>query len=336
MTYEKFMEQVKEQILSFLPEEYANADVTIQEAIKNNDQKFHIMCIKRPEDRIIPSVYLDGFYQMHQNGKDMGSILTAIARTHQESIIEGMEWQSFRAEDYESLKGKLYVTVLNRDSNQSYLKDAVHKDIPNTDITAAVRVLCESRGKAGTASFLVKENMLEMWGITGEALYEQALRNTEELFAPEMINMDEVLFGFNKEETESKELLPHELYILGNDAKMNGATVMLYPNLLQEIGEATKSNFFILPSSIHELILVKDIGDMSAEEFQQMVMEINRTQVIPEEVLSDEVYCYDYREQKLTMATDPCQTKEFIAQMAGIYEHEDCMEERDAGYCIEG
>lgn len=336
MTYEKFMEQVKEQILSFLPEEYADADVMIQEVTKNNDQKFHVMCIKRPEDRVIPNVYLDGFYRMHQNGRNMGSILTAIAKAHQEGIIESTEWQSFRAEDYESLKDRLYVTALNRDSNQNYLKDAVHKDIPDTDITAAVRVLCESRGKAGTASFLVKENMLEMWGITGEALYEQALRNTEELFAPEMINMKDVLFGCDEKEAESKELLPHELYVLGNDAKMNGATVMLYPNLLQKIGEATKSNFFILPSSIHELILVKDIGEMSAEEFQRMVMEINRTQVEPEEVLSDEVYCYDYREQKLTMATNPCQTKEFIAQMAGMYEHEDCMEERDADYCIEG
>lgn len=58
MTYEKFMEQVKEQILSFLPEEYANADVTIQEVGKNNNQKFHAICIKRPEDRIVPNVIL--------------------------------------------------------------------------------------------------------------------------------------------------------------------------------------------------------------------------------------------------------------------------------------
>ena len=55
MTYEKFMEQIKEQIRSFLPEEYANADVTIQEVSKNNNQKFHAICIKRPEDRIVPN-----------------------------------------------------------------------------------------------------------------------------------------------------------------------------------------------------------------------------------------------------------------------------------------
>ena len=240
------------------------------------------------------------------------------------------------ADDYESVKSRLYVTVLNRDSNQNYLKDAVHKDLPDTDITAVVRVLCENRKEIGTASFLVKENMLEMWGISEEAVYEQALKNTESLFKPDMFNIMTILSGRDEEEAKNRVLSPYEQYVLTNDDKMNGATVMLYPNLLREIGEATGSNFFILPSSIHELILVKDNGEMSAEELQRMVMEINRTQLDPEEVLSDEVYCYDYKQQKLVMATEPGQTKEFIAEMSGMQEQDESLEEdREAGYCME-
>lgn len=337
MTYEKFMELVKGQILSFLPEKYADAEVMMQEVIKNNDQKFQAMCIKCPADRIVPTIYLDEYYQMHQDGWDMNSILAALAKTHQESMAESAEWLSFHADDYESVKSRLYVTVLNRDNNQNYLKDAVHKDIPNTDITAVVRVLCENREEIGTASFLVKENMLEMWGISGEALYEQALKNTESLFKPEMFNVMAVLSGCNEAEAKSKGILPYEQYVLTNDAKMNGATVMLYPNLLQEIGEATGSNFFILPSSIHEVILLKDNGEMSAEELQRMVMTINRTQVAPEEVLSDEVYCYDYEQQKVIMATEPSQTKELITQMSGMHGQDESLEEDwEAGYCMEG
>lgn len=336
MTYEKFIQLVKEQILSFLPEEYANAEVIIQEVTKNNDQKFQAVCMKRPEDGIVPTIYLDGYYQMHQNGRDMDSILAALAKTYQESMAGSAEWLSFHADDYESVKSRLYVTVLNRDSNQNYLKDAVHKDIPDTDITAVVRVLCENRKEIGTASFLVKENMLEMWGISEEALYEQALKNTESLFKPEMFNIMTILSGRDEKEAKNRVLSPYEQYVLTNDDKMNGATTMLYPNLLQEIGEATGSNFFILPSSIHELILIKDNGEMSAEELQRMVMEINRTQVDPEEVLSDEVYCYDYKQQKLTMATEPSQTKEFIAEMSGMHGQDESLEEdREAGYCME-
>ena len=134
---------------------------------------------------------------------------------------------------------------------------------------------------------------------------------------------------------KSKEILPYEQYVLTNTAKINGATAILYPNLLQEIGEATQSNFFILPSSIHEVILMKDNGDMNAEELQRMVMEINRTQVAPEEVLSDEVYSYDYRQQKLTMATSPIQTKELLDQITGMCDHGVFIEEeQEADLCM--
>lgn len=62
-----------------------------------------------------------------------------------------------------------------------------------------------------------------------------------------------------------------------------------------------------------------------------MVIEVNRTQVRPDEVLSDEVYSYDYREQKLTMATDPAQTKEYVEQMSAEYGCGDSTEEAEFG-----
>ncbi len=100
-------------------------------------------------------------------------------------------------------------------------------------------------------------------------------------------------------------------------------------------------NFFsALPESmsqsrLYEVILMKDNGDMNAEELQRMVMEINRTQVAPEEVLSDEVYSYDYRQQKLTMATSPIQTKELLDQITGMCDHDDFMEEeQEADLCM--
>ena len=80
---------------------------------------------------------------------------------------------------------------------------------------------------------------------------------------------------------------------------------------------------------------MKDNGEMSAEELQRMVMQINRTEVKPEEVLSDKVYCYDYREQKLTMATDPVKTKEVVQQMEGMEGQENVLEEERAGLGID-
>lgn len=330
MTFEEFLEQVKGQILDYLPKEYAGAEVTVQEVIKNNDQKLNALCIKRPEDRVVPNIYLNDFYQMYQKGRDMDRILSTVSQIHQESMAESAQWQDFHLGDFKSVKNNLYVTVLNKESNQEYLKDMVYKDIPDTDITAVLRVLCDKNNEKGNASFIVKESMLETWGVAGEDLFELALKNTKRLFSPKLLDLKRVLFRGDDETVMSKDLQPYAQYVLTNDVRVHGATVMLYPSLLQEIGEATQGSFFILPSSIHELILIKDTGEVSAEEFQHMVMEVNRTQVRPEEVLSDEVYKYDFREHKLTMATDPARTKEYLEQMAGEYGCEDSVEETES------
>ena len=179
MTYEKFMEQVKEQIMSFLPEEYANADVTIQEVSKNNNQKFHAICIKRPEDRIVPNVYLEDYYRTYEDDGNMENILTAIARIYKKNMENNENLLPFEVKDYESVKNRLYVVALNRNNNQDYLRDAVRRDIAETDITSVVRVLCTNNQEKGMSSFMVKSGMLEMWGISREEIYEQALKNTE-------------------------------------------------------------------------------------------------------------------------------------------------------------
>jgi len=333
MDFEKFIEQVKDRLKFYLPEEYAGADITVQAVTKNNDQKLRALCIKRPEDRVVPNIYLEGFYQMFQNGRKMNKILADIAQTHQESMRGSAQWQDLHVGEYDAVKDNLYVTVLNREKNREYLKDIVHQDIPDTDIAAVLRVLCGRDSEKGSASFLVKESMLEVWGVSGEGLFEQALKNTERLFPPKMLDLANIMYLDADDSILSKKLEPYSQYVLTNDIKVHGAATLLYPNLLQEIGEATGGSFFILPSSIHETILIKDNGKMSAEELQRMVMEINRTQVSPEEVLSDEVYSYDYRERKLTMATDPVQTKEYIRQMTGEtgeYGHDNPMEEAES------
>ena len=173
--------------------------------------------------------------------------------------------------------------------------------------------------------------MLEKWGVAGQDLFDLALKNTKRLFPPKLQSVESLLFLNEAENMLGERLEPYLQYVLTNDVSAHGAAVMLYPGLLQEIGEAAQGSFFILPSSIHETILIMDNGEMSAEELQYMVTEVNRTQVKTAEVLSDEVYRYDFREQKLVMVTDPVQTKAYLEQMAGEYDCGDAMEEAEFG-----
>lgn len=342
MTYQEFREIVKVQIRHFLPQKLADADIRIQEVTKNNHVKLYGLVIKGQEDRIVPTLYLEPYYEKYRDEMDMGSILSSLVAQYEKGKEKGSNLLPFSVEDYEQVKDKLYLTILSQD-NQEYLKETVHQDIPETDLTSVVRVLCGEKEEQGIGSFALKESLLAIWGQAKEEVYGQALTNTERLFPAELLTMQEVIRSLvspsdvmgQKEENSSRDLLPYEQYVLSNTEKFHGATAILYPGLLQEIGEATKSNFFLLPSSLHEVILMKDNGEMSAEELQRMVMQINRTEVAPQEVLSDEVYCYDYREQKLTMATDPVKTKELVRQMEGMEDQENVLEEERAGLEID-
>jgi gamma-glutamylcysteine synthetase len=75
--------------------------------------------------------------------------------------------------------------------------------------------------------------------------------------------------------------------------KIHGAGVIAYPNFMEDAAQKMGGDFFVLPSSIHEVLLVKDNGQMTAKELENMVKEVNATQVEPADQLTDHVYHYD-------------------------------------------
>ena len=88
------------------------------------------------------------------------------------------------------------------------------------------------------------------------------------------------------------------LWVLTNRQRIQGASCILYPGLLKRLA-AEKRNFYLLPSSIHEVILLAEQGSETPQRLKDMIAEVNRTQVAPEEVLSDSLYYYDFREENV-------------------------------------
>ena len=77
---------------------------------------------------------------------------------------------------------------------------------------------------------------------------------------------------------------------------------MFYPHVLEMIGEILKEDFYILPSSIHEMIILPKSREIAKEELDAMIQDINHTQVDTEEVLSDHAYLYERGLGKIQMA----------------------------------
>lgn len=321
-SYKEFEEAVIDMIRFYLPPDSVGADISVQEVTRNNDRKAAALHIRKEDDRVVPNIYLEDFYKIYQRKDNLDEILKSIADTYKQSRLISDKVLSFDPKEYENVKDRLYITLMNEAMNTDYLAGKIHKSIPGTGLSAVVRVMCS---KEEHSSFAVSEGMAATWEVSEDELYKLALKNSERILPVALHDMTEILkgpltVGLNHDQDEDKgvrswKLWPNRQYVLTNEEGLGGASAMLYEDVLKKIAGETGSNLIILPSSLHEVILMKDTGEVSVNELQNMVMSINRAHVRPEEVLSDEVYYYDAKEQKLVLATDPEQTKIYQAQM---------------------
>lgn len=309
--FEKFQQKIKDGILAYLPKEYRNATVNIVHVPRNNDQEQVAIAIKKEGQAVPAKIYLEEYYTRFPDWVSDETILRTIAGDYMSEESE-MKWKAEMTEavkDFDSVKGNIRVEVVNKDMNRENLRGCPHKEVGGTDLAAVFRVMLYKDGEE-RASVLVTDKTMKDWDMDVDSLYETALKNTAAQM-PVQINSMMSMFFDSVEPLELKEVFHNEgLYILSNPQKDHGAVTMLYPGLLQSIAEATRSSFYILPSSIHEVLLIKEDNSMDARELQSMVMDINQSEVAPHEVLSNQVYFYDGKEQKISLALSTEETKE--------------------------
>jgi len=151
-----------------------------------------------------------------------------------------------------------------------------------------------SKRLSGLNTVYITNDILEKLEMTIEELYVLALINTQRLFPYRFMTIEEMLFGvkFNEEDSSF-------MYVLTNDISFLGSLTIAYPNLLEDIANKLNSNIYILPSSVHEVIILPDIEGACSNHLNDMVSFVNSTEVDPEDILSDSVLYYDRKSQKL-------------------------------------
>ena len=117
-----------------------------------------------------------------------------------------------------------------------------------------------------------------------------------------ILNMLQSLNGMGDAEYEMGRMAPPEMIVITNQLGVNGAAAFFYPDSMDKISEQLGGNFFMLPSSIHEVIAVPT-GDKDYRDLESMVKQINMMQVAKEEQLSDHVYHYDAKEKIFELAS---------------------------------
>lgn len=292
MKYEEFTAFLKTTM-----EEKLGEDVQIQlhRITKNNSVVMDGMSLCREGNGIAPTIYLNDFYRDYQNGVELPEILDTVEKIYEKSL-QNISFNGEFYMNFENVRDHLACRIINREKNSGLLKKIPHRDF--LDLAIVVYYYFEN-DQMGTGSILVYDSHLENWQTDAQELLEIARENTRRLWPEEFVSMRQLLEKYHVlSETDTQE---NCMYVLTNQGNCFGAVYMIYDSVLEKIGEELGKDFWILPSSIHECIIVPVEIGMTKQELEGMVREINRNEVDEEEFLSDQVYLYQRDVHRLLM-----------------------------------
>ncbi len=303
MNYEEFKDDLVQAVQEALSERGTEANVTTNTVEKMND-KYEAITITPEGSNVGMNLSIDVLAEAYENGTDFGEIVDKVVEKFEHHLPEMPIIDVQMLTDYEQMKDKLSMEVVSADRNAEMLAKVPHQQLE--DMAVVYRFVMES-GETGRASILITNKHLENMGVTPERLHEDALRIAPELRPAVIQGMSEVMadmMGLDAAEMLGIDEFPQDekMYVATVPDKISGAGVLAYQEFMDQAAEKLGGDFFVLPSSIHEILLVKDDGNADFRDLKAMVEEVNATQVKPEERLTDSVYHYDSKEHIFELA----------------------------------
>lgn len=302
--FDDFVKEIRNRILDYMPDQYGDWNVNVGQVVKNNGLNITGMSINNGKGAF-PTMYLEESYLRYQSGVGMQEILQGLASAYEQAI---RECPNVRLDmSFESVKDMIFCAVVNAESNQEKLKE-IPFDI-REDLAVTYRVLVPV-DEGGDGSVLIHNSYLQEWGIDKNALQKLARENMRKLLPMEIHSMEEVMARLFEGDMGEGFLSDRGMYVMSNNRLFLGAAYMFDEEALNRAAGHLGGSFYILPSSIHELILLRDNEMINKDALKQMVQDINLLMVSPTEVLSNEIYYYDSEEHCMSMVTDQGQSME--------------------------
>lgn len=312
MAFETFKQTVRDSLSVQLGPEYL---LTFHSITKNNGIMLDGLCITPSFQTAAPAIYLNSYYDDFCHGVPMEQIVEEILAEY----LEHSQSPPVSAEEFLdfSVTGKKVIyRLVHTASNQSLLSGVPH--LPFLDLSVIFYALID-KNDSRQMSALITNRHMTLWHTTAEELYDLASVNTPRLLPASICSMDAVLRDLiQKSSTDfiadqvSLQLLhlsqaPSPLFILSNQSGLFGAACILYKNVLKNFAKLLKGDLIILPSSVHEVILLKNDENTCYNDWCQLVTSINRQEVPPEDQLSNQVYLYSAEHDEISVISYSCE-----------------------------
>ena len=291
MEYKEFISAVRDRFLDKLG---SQAVVRIGTVEKINGIILDSVSVMENGVNISPALYMNSFFEEYEDGESFDEVFERIWNIYCRYRKSSCADVSF-LHDFSKVRSHIIRRIVCTEKNRHLLQNVPHREF--LDLSLIYYCFTECR-EYGSAAVLIKNDLMRMWQVTPEQLDTQADLNMKKLLPWEFMSMKQLIEGFD--EAEEDDFVP--LYVLSNVRRCFGAAWMADEDVLRSIAEMIQRDYYILPSSVHECLILPAHAETDRQALRDMVYEINRSQVEPEEVLSDNVYYYSRLDGTLGIA----------------------------------
>ncbi|MCD8013384.1 MAG: DUF5688 family protein [Lachnospiraceae bacterium] len=306
MDLNEFCEYVETNIKDYLPESFQDWDIDVSETYKATGPKM-AFTIKAPDENVAPVIYLDDFYTFYKEGRELPQLMNQISDLQVQHDVQKKDVIAFgrnnvpdirkMVENWEYAKENIILDVAGCTKNAEMLAHRPH--LKMGDIAAIYKIEI-GRGENGRFSAPVTNEMKARYGVTTEELHDQALKNSESRYPVQVNDMGSVLekmLGIDVPDMLENPmgvmgLGNSGLIVLSNQELFRGASVMFYPGVLDQVSAMCPDGFYMIPSSVHELLIYPK-NNITDREMDEIIENVNAEIVAPDEQLSDFVHEYD-------------------------------------------
>ena len=267
--------------------------VEVKPVIKNNGVVKYGMVIKKKDKNVSPTVYIDGLYEAYQKGMPMSRAVEEAVDAYERCMPEKKVDVSFFKE-FDSVRDRLSFKLLGIRENLEYLEDVPYKKFENL---AMVPVCVMRNDIIGEGMITIQRSHIDSWGIKEEELWENLMESAVKITPAKVAKMADYLKRSVLGDSDELNMLT----VVTNESGIYGAGAVMYPGVLRSISEKYGKNLYVLPSSVHEVIVLPERGeDEERDNLQAIVREVNAGVLGRDDYLSDLVYYYDKDKETLT------------------------------------
>lgn len=290
MNIKEFTDSMKTVISDTLKKE-----VRIVNSLKPNGIRLYGLNIMEPNSNICPIIYLEPFFERFLDTDNWAETVKEVLAFYHDSRDEDsfdMKWFY----DFGQVRENIFYRIINYEANQELLSMVPHTRF--LDFAKIYYVDCQIGKTAG--SILIHNNHVKKWGITEDELTAAAEENTPRLYPPNLHPLSDILGP--GDDTDMLSEMPIPMFVLSNTESRNGAAVICYRDVLEDFSQKIEDDLVVLPSSVHETLLLPLQKSGSMDSMRKMVCDINCTELERSEFLSDNVYLYSRQDRQLMIA----------------------------------